>query len=615
MNKFELIISALALVLGLSQCKKPTIPEYTGSIGEKVVQNVTLTASHGNNVNSNSKVSYNGEGLDPSGEWWVLKFKWDANDKIVVYDSEGYCGTLDLVGPAGSDEGQFSGKLTITKDSDVKFYYFGKNVSESEGEHTVDFNIQTGRMLSSPENQNDIIGKLVLFAESEYQTNGNYNNVIMGVPFSVVKIKFSGFGSDNVTVTGMEGTGFTVDNKGILTVNNTTQTTFIAPGTDDFLAVFMPTESSTTYGFNNATGYALSSPWDLVENTYYTKEGGEDGEPVLIISGEPAYFPADFTVSAGNDGIPGTDDDVKVKFSKANLQYLGTGTNGDKTPMWRLAEHQWHYMGDGPESGTTQHGNVTVEGYSTYNTGSAVAGPNETDDDKKAARDVFGWGATGYWDTRSATSGTPAAPTYQKNFQPYSTSSSNVNTTYNYFGYGPDHDGTKYNLTLENKSDWGCNPVYYGSYPTTGWRTLSIEEWLYLFGRTKSIGSSNKKLYGRGVVNGVHGLIILPDNWDGSVCTDFKYGETNWGNLFDETTATKWSDMEAASVVFLPSAGRRHGSGYNWLQYNSGYYWSTSYDGGNNLAYCLYFTNGKDVTEEADSKYFGFCVRLVHYGE
>jgi len=49
MKRFLTIAAALALVLGLTQCKKPNVPEYTGSIDGKIIQKATLTASNGDN--------------------------------------------------------------------------------------------------------------------------------------------------------------------------------------------------------------------------------------------------------------------------------------------------------------------------------------------------------------------------------------------------------------------------------------------------------------------------------------------------------------------------------------------------------------------------------------
>ena len=56
--------------------------------------------------------------------------------------------------------------------------------------------------------------------------------------------------------------------------------------------------------------------------------------------------------------------------------------------------------------------------------------------------------------------------------------------------------------------DWGTNKIDNDA-PTT-WRTLTYEEWDYLFWKR----SNHSKLCGVAQVNGVNGLILLPDNWE-----------------------------------------------------------------------------------------------------
>jgi hypothetical protein len=55
--------------------------------------------------------------------------------------------------------------------------------------------------------------------------------------------------------------------------------------------------------------------------------------------------------------------------------------------------------------------------------------------------------------------------------------------------------------------DWGRNTIS-GDAPDT-WRTLTKDEWVYLLhNRTDA-----KQLYSRAQINGINGLIFLPDNW------------------------------------------------------------------------------------------------------
>ena len=55
--------------------------------------------------------------------------------------------------------------------------------------------------------------------------------------------------------------------------------------------------------------------------------------------------------------------------------------------------------------------------------------------------------------------------------------------------------------------DWGVNEINIDA-PNT-WRTLSQEEWGYIFESRKNA----KQLYSKGSIDGVRGMIVLPDDW------------------------------------------------------------------------------------------------------
>jgi hypothetical protein len=123
------------------------------------------------------------------------------------------------------------------------------------------------------------------------------------------------------------------------------------------------------------------------------------------------------------------------------------------------------------------------------------------------------------------------------------------------------------------KSDWGYRIG-------TGWRTLTNDEWTYLL-KTRD-GATSK--YGFATVNGVHGIIILPDvfvdpgrNENGETDDFVGKATSNYGydrNVYD---SNGWALMEAAGAVFLPAAGNRVEASVvtAWVG-NEGYYWSSS---------------------------------------
>ena len=142
-----------------------------------------------------------------------------------------------------------------------------------------------------------------------------------------------------------------------------------------------------------------------------------------------------------------------------------------------------------------------------------------------------------------------------------------------------------------------------------GWYTLSKDEWAYLFNDRS--GAASK--YGYATVNGVHGIIILPDAFvdpnKNKGSNAFVGSATDWDA--NEYTAANWALMEAAGAVFLPAAGCRSGDSVSSVG-SIGDYWSSSaYEGSE--AYDVSFSSSYVLSAEYHSdRYLGLSVRLVH---
>lgn len=128
------------------------------------------------------------------------------------------------------------------------------------------------------------------------------------------------------------------------------------------------------------------------------------------------------------------------------------------------------------------------------------------------------------------------------------------------------------------------------------WFVLSSDEWKYLL--TKRRTDSGIR-YAKATVNGVFGLVLLPDDWKTTI-----YG------IKDGTVISKsdWTNkLEANGAVFLPAAGYRFN---NWEKSvgTDGYYWSSDPE---DTPY-LRFNNAmlSTSTNVFDQKY-GLSVRLV----
>ena len=246
----------------------------------------------------------------------------------------------------------------------------------------------------------------------------------------------------------------------------------------------------------------------------------------------------------------------QVNFSQGNLQATYNGSSWG----WSFAANQWDYIGANAAN-TKINGNGTVSENGTV--------------------DLFGW-----------------------------------STAATYYGI---HNSTSSSTYSGDFVDWGANKISNGGNEANLWRTLTKDEWVYLFyGRTNAA-----TLFGLGSVNGVNGTILLPDNWvlptgasftasttQGLADQGTNYYNSNGDNFSHNTyTAEQWAVMEAAGAVFLPAAGYRHGTVVYYVG-SYGYCWAATPLGAN-YAYYLYFRSNSLDPQGNTSRNYGQSVRLV----
>lgn len=177
-----------------------------------------------------------------------------------------------------------------------------------------------------------------------------------------------------------------------------------------------------------------------------------------------------------------------------------------------------------------------------------------------------------------------------------------------HFGWGT---GSNPTLATRNDADY---PAFddWGSHIDGGWRTLTHEEWNYVTtGRADAAAKC-----GIATVCGVHGIVLLPDNWNGGT---FNAGfaenrfDDNWDkNVYD---ASAWSDMETAGAVFLPASGFNTRSASKVRLViglgSSGNYWSSTSAGSATRAYGMSFGSFEMDATNDDYRHLGQSVRLV----
>ena len=245
---------------------------------------------------------------------------------------------------------------------------------------------------------------------------------------------------------------------------------------------------------------------------------------------------------------------TQVCFSKGNLQYKAS------TNTWRFAEQQYDFIGED---------NINIAS------------------DYDGWIDLFGWGTSGY---------NHGAVCYQ----PWSTTLEDEN----YYAYG---DIDKNLSDNTGQADWGYNPIINGGNTENQWRTLRHYEWNYLL-NTRATESGIR--YAKGTVNGITGLIVVPDNWNDSIYSLYQPNFEDGCYIDNIIDSTEWATkFEVNGVVFLPAAGERAENIYS----NGGFgcYWSasTSVD---TYASNMEFSESHIDPIVSDNRFAGFSVRLVH---
>lgn len=227
----------------------------------------------------------------------------------------------------------------------------------------------------------------------------------------------------------------------------------------------------------------------------------------------------------------------QVYFSQGNLQYQAS------TNTWRFAEHQWDYVG--ADWLGVVYGNVFENGVQCDN--------NLISPTYDGWIDLYCYGTSGY---------NHGAVCYQ----PWSISEDNSD----YYAYG----NSTYNLNDQTgQADWGYNAISNGGNTENIWRTLTIDEWDFvLFTRTTTTGFR----YAKANVCGINGVILFPDNWDGSLYSvnNSNIDDVDFsGNIINNSD---WvSIFETHGAVFMPVTGTRlvHSS----TSFREGMYWSATY--------------------------------------
>ena len=293
----------------------------------------------------------------------------------------------------------------------------------------------------------------------------------------------------------------------------------------------------------------------------------------------------------------------KVYFSKANLRFVGYNNDNGS---WSFHANQIDASYASPGYGNTGSYGEISSGY--------IAIPST-----ESTNDRFAWGLYG-----------------------------------NHGMYENDWPAITTNLSKADGNDWGC--AFSATSPEgTNWRTLTIDEWKYLFnGRSQQkrflkvclkLSNSNEE-----TPFAVQGILLFPDDYvePAGLSRTITYNNNtsaSTGSGYDlvdaPTGSNKWADaklhtdptsnsykMLAAGAVFLPAAGYRISTTYYQYYCHAqavylsstkrdayGYYWSSTSGAYNEFSHtsrAFYFDRSTvGETSSYMDRENGMCVRLV----
>ena len=575
MKRLSTIIMALALVLGMSQCKKQETPT-TGNT-TPIYPGVDITVKVGDNEGK----AENGEKHHIAPNYGLFAFS--DGDKLYVGHGGKFVGSLKF------KNGFFSGTINPNPnvtEQPLHFFFLGN--SELKSDTIVN---QTTSLSISIADQSGNLPVLSYGASTKNFTGA-------GTTYSTTLKNKCALVKFNLQNQGLVENGFVVTLSGVPTLatvnfaNPTAETAIVATEgqtngditlySEDGVsthrwAILLPgTNLSTGHGDLNTNSYSGNVNLGALGTNDYVNSGISINNPKPA----PAAPKAKYAVVKTSDSTLtkfSVSGDKEVYFSKANLRY------DESSGVWSFHDNQF-------------------DGCIGYVTGSYPQGYNVSPNGTKMDR--FSWGFQ--YPTTTGESD-------------YVDGSRNLNRT----------DGTDWGcaLTGEGNNNWRTLTSAEWNYllnNKTGVRgdnrfmkvtigTLNITD--------PNTNTTYNELY-------LSGLFIAPDNFDPSKYSfTSSFANKTWNNSTCQgINITDANTLLAAGCVFLPALGYRDENGYqDWYYYSgsptntnfAGYYWSATgvqqNPGLTPQAEALKFTRTANTmpSNNAQFRNLGMCVRLV----
>lgn len=455
MKKTIVILMAVALVLGMTQCKKDL-----DTVNSVVNEKVYVTFSTGN-----SRTNITEAGL----------VSWTNSDTIHVYASTtGYLGKLNF-SKHGTNTTEFTGWLTECNDDEtLRFYYLGTNEKKNDNTFVIDYFEQDGALatiaskyhVSCFTTKKDVNSKKTVY-------EGQMLNQMSLAVFDVAD-----FGAGNVKIYAESGfrNKITISATGELTygvagVHSTgdNQSGHIVIGKADAkkYVALLPSDGEITMRFTSQSKTGDDEKRTIKANDFIYKSYNSGDPAAVKIAATDVASENYVDLAVASSHVFSVAAGKTVKFAKGNLVY----------DQGRFKMHK------------EQHGRCFTRNVDV-----------SSDYKVSGTFDLFGWGTAG-WNNGN------------KLYMPYTRSKERSNS----FGYGAT-DGANYNLNLTDdykNSDWG---VYqFGMDAESGWRTLTKAEWQYLL-KTRTVNGGEGNGYSYTLDQSVQetlGIVIYPDDYTG----------------------------------------------------------------------------------------------------
>ncbi len=495
MKKLSIIIIAIALIFGMSQCKKN-------------VETITSPSNQGKKVHITLNMGDNGDKHIVNLGTGAVDYT--EGDIIYVGNGGHYVGTLTY------SSGTFAGYIEDPSTDDYLHFYFVGGLTPSAvpvAGTTTDFTVNIA-------DQRSKLPVLSYAHSSQKYVDGTttYSCTLLN-KCGLVKFVPATATPDFVIVGGM---------RTIATIN------FATPG----ITPTGETGKIKLYSESNAAKWAILLPQFEVSNPFVDIDLYTSTITSVPTVTENMYYTTGVSIAMSQQSAPtgsagGTakakrfsvSDEKRVYFSQGNLQAVFTAAN-TTTKTWKFATNQYDYIGDAVANTKVDNNKVT----------------------EKGTVDLFGWvGANG-------------------SLASYGINNSTTSTNY----------ATVVGEQLKN--DWGHNAITNGGNTADQWRTLTREEYKYLFNTRKSStvnGVANAR-FAKATVNSKAGLIIFPDCYThpSGVTQPTNINVTGCNYTGNTYTTSQWSSMQNAGCVFLPAAGSRSGTTVSASE--SGHYWSST---------------------------------------